>query len=361
MLGGTNVHVDRDISLQLQQAVRAAAATGASLNIVGGNSKHWYGRAPLGEALHVAAHRGIINYAPDELVLTARAGTPLAELEALLAQHKQMLPFEPPHFGSGATLGGTLACGFSGPRRPYAGAARDFVLGTSIINGAGELLHFGGEVMKNVAGYDVSRLMVGALGTLGVLTQASLKVLPKPASEVTIAQELDAEHALEVMNRLAARPVPLSAACHDGERLYLRLSGAASAVAAARTRIGGTEVDAAEAFWSKVREHSHGFFAGDAPLWRLSVAPAAPLARLPGRWLIDWGGAQRWHRGETDAATLRETAARAGGHATLFRFGNRTGEVFHPLPQALGALQRRVKAALDPDGIFNPGRMYFHW
>lgn len=361
MQGLAQTGKDQDTAALLQESVRRAAAERTPLDIVGGGSKHWYGRAPHGETVHVAAHRGVVNYAPDELVLTARAGTPLAQIETLLAEHGQMLPFEPPHFGANATLGGTLACGFSGPRRPYAGSARDFVLGARIINGEGELLRFGGEVMKNVAGYDVSRLMVGSLGTLGIILEASLKVLPRPAREITLAQELDAAQAIETMNRLAGTPVPLSAACYDGNLLYLRLSGAASAVAAARSRVGGNEVTEGEAYWAKVREHTHGFFAGEGPLWRVSVAPAAPFAALPGRWFIDWGGAQRWYRGDAHADAVREIATRAGGHATLFRGGDRRGEVFHPLAEALGALQRRVKAALDPQGIFNPGRMYSHW
>jgi glycolate oxidase FAD binding subunit len=295
------------------------------------------------------------------LVITARGGTPLRELEATLAEKGQMLPFEPPHFGPRATLGGTIACGLSGPRRPYAGAARDFVLGTRVLNGRGEILRFGGEVMKNVAGYDVSRLMVGALGTLGIMLDVSLKVLPKPVEEITLAQPGTAAEALEIMNRWAGQPLPLSAGCFDGDRLYLRLSGAAAGVNAARALIGGDLVDDGPAFWDSLREHTHPFFRGAAPLWRLSVPPGAPPLPLSDETLYDWGGAQRWLETDETPDRIREVAAQVSGHATLFRGGDRSGEVFHPLARPLEALHRNLKQAFDPHGIFNPGRMYRAW
>lgn len=352
---------DTDRSAELSEAVRRAAAARTPLRIVGGDSKRFYGRARAGEALPLAGHSGIVNYAASELVITARAGTSLAELQQVLAQERQMLAFEPPHFGAQATLGGTIACGFSGPRRPFAGSARDFVLGVRCLNGVGESLRFGGEVIKNVAGYDVSRLMVGALGTLGVLLEVSLKVMPLPARELTLTQECDAATAIARMNAYASKPLPLSGACHDGTRLYLRLSGSEAGVQSARKTLGGDLLADDAQFWLALREQRHAFFAGDSPLWRLAVAPATPMLAVRGEWFLDWGGAQRWLRSNADATTVRAQAEAAGGHATLFRGGDRAGEVFHPLAPAVHGLHRALKHAFDPHGIFNPQRLYRDW
>jgi glycolate oxidase FAD binding subunit len=350
--------ISNDLSDALCATVRDAAERKTPLVIYGGGSKAFYGRRIEGEPLNVAGHRGIVHYAPSELVLSARAGTPLNEIEAALAQAGQMLPFEPPHFGAGATLGGCVACGLSGPRRPHAGSVRDYVLGVTLVNGRGEHLRFGGEVMKNVAGYDVSRLMTGALGTLGVLLDVSLKLLPRPEEESTLALELPAESAIATMNAWAATPLPLSACCHDGERLVVRLSGAPSAVRAAHARLGGERLDDGADYWGALREHTQPFFAGDAPLWRLSLPPATPPLDLPGAWLIDWGGAQRWLRSDAPDDAIRRAAAAAGGHATLFRGGDRRGEVFAPLPDAVQRWHRNLKQAFDPAGILNRGKMY---
>jgi glycolate oxidase FAD binding subunit len=306
----------------------------------------------------VAEHRGIVHYEPSELIITARAGTPLTEIEAALAAHNQMLPFEPPHFGPTATLGGTIACGISGPRRPYTGAVRDFVLGVRLINGRGDLVKFGGEVMKNVAGFDVSRLMTGALGTLGPLLEVSLKVLPRPQHEITLTFTCTARQALARIRDWSAQPMPLSGACHDGTRLYVRLSGSSSGVTACQRKIGGDALPDDNQFWHKLREHQHDFFRGDGLLWRLSVPPAAPLLNLPGQSYLDWGGALRWLKNPLPADVIRASAAKLGGHATLFRGGERTGSVFHPLPPALLALHKRLKSSFDPHGIFNPGQLY---
>ena len=335
--------------------VRQAAADGTPLALRGGGSKAFYGRPPRGEVLALDGHRGILVHEPRELVLTARAGTPLAEIETQLAQHGQMLAFEPPHLGPGATLGGTIACGLSGPRRPWAGAARDFVLGVRIIDGRGRVLRFGGEVMKNVAGFDVSRLMCGALGTLGVLLEVSLKILPAPEAELTLVQEHDAQAAIAECQRLAGRPLPLSGACHHQGRLWLRLSGPTAALEAARRRIGGERADGE--FWGQLREQTLPFFSGQAPLWRLSLPPATPPLDLPGDQLIDWGGGLRWLRSNAPAQSIRDAVAAAGGHATLFRGGDRN-DPFHPLPEGLARLHRRLKRAFDPAGILNPGRLY---
>ena len=348
-----------DRASELQSQVVTAAAAGTPLNITGGNTKAFLGRTPQGASLDVTGHSGILSYEPKELVITARCGTTLAEIDAALTERGQMLAFEPPRFGEGTTLGGTIAAGLSGPRRPYAGSARDFVLGTRILNGRGEILRFGGEVMKNVAGYDISRLMTGAMGTLGVILDVSLKVLPIPAEEITLVQGRSHEDALQAIGNWGRRALPISATCSDGERLYVRLSGAASAVAAARDIIGGEPLEEAEAFWAgRIREQGHAFFEDDTPLWRVSLPATTPTDRLPGKCLVEWGGALRWLKTEADPQTIQEIAAAAGGHATLFRGGDRQGQVYQPLAQPLMALHRSLKHAFDPQGLFNPGRMY---
>jgi len=341
---------DNDISTLLAEKVREAAARQSSLAIRGSGSKRFLTGQPEGTALDVTPHRGIVSYEPTELVITARAGTPLAEIEAALAEKNQMLAFEPPHFGPGATLGGTLACGLSGPRRPYAGSARDFVLGTRIINGRGEILKFGGQVMKNVAGYDLSRLMVGARGTLGVILEASLKVLPKPAREITLTFEMGMDEAIEKMNAWAGRPLPLSAAAHSGETLYIRLSGSEAAVRAAHGRLGGEPLEKSATFWEELREHRRAFFQNDKPLWRLSVPAATPPIKLPGKWLLDWSGAQRWLKSDAAAADIVQAAQRFGGHARRYRHESAPA----PLPAALRTLNAAVKSAMDPHRILNP-------
>lgn len=350
---------NQDTSKAIQEFISVAAAERTPLCVIGSGTKTFYGREPKGKALKVGNHRGVINYEPTELVMTARAGTPLTEIESLLAEHGQMLAFEPPHFGPGATLGGAIASGLSGPRRPYTGAARDMVLGVRLINGKGEALHFGGEVMKNVAGYDLSRFMVGSLGTLGILLEISLKVLPRPAREITLSQERDALNAVRLFNTWAKQPLPLSACAFDGEQLYVRLSGSEEAIRAGRNKIGGDTLSNCTGFWEKVREQTHIFFQrGTKPLWRWSVPSATPPIELPGEWKIGWGGAQRWLHSELPAAQIRAAAESVSGYATLFRGGDRTSEIFHPLPSSLMALHQRLKQAFDPYRILNPGRMY---
>ena len=244
-----------DQTQELQTQVAEAISEKRSLNIIGGNSKSFYGRSSQCESLHLQAHSGILNYEPTELVMTVRAGTSLEEIEEALSRNNQMLPFEPPHYGSGATIGGTVACNLSGPRRAYSGAARDYVLGTKIINGKAEVLHFGGEVMKNVAGYDASRLMTGSMGALGVLLEVSFKVLPRFASEITLVQEISADDAITKMNQWAGMPNPVSATAYLNGKLYVRLSGADSTLQAAHKRIDGELLSDAEKFWFHLREH----------------------------------------------------------------------------------------------------------
>ncbi|MGH8703293.1 MAG: glycolate oxidase subunit GlcE, partial [Burkholderiales bacterium] len=305
-------------------------------------------------------YSGIVSYEPTELVVTARCGTSLALLEEALHEKGQFLPFEPPHFGAGASFGGCIAAGLSGPRRASAGALRDFVLGVKIVDGRGRVLSFGGQVMKNVAGYDVSRLMAGSLGTLGVLLEVSLKVLPVPAAETTLHLKCDDSRAIALMNEWAGKPLPITAtAFHNGE-LGVRLSGAPVAVNAAAKRIGGRPVAPAQAerFWTGIREQTDPFFVGSGQLWRLSVKSTTPSLDLPGQQLIEWSGALRWHKSAADAKTIRDAAAHSGGHATLFRGGDGSESAFHPLPPVLMKLHRNLKQAFDPAGILNPGRLY---
>lgn len=352
--------MNADQTETLQQAVRRALDARTPLAIAGGLSKTFYGRTITGEPLSTAGHYGIINYQPSELVLTARSGTRLIDIERTLAEQGQMLAFEPPQFADSDTLGGVIACGLSGSRRPYTGSARDFVLGCRIINGNAEVLSFGGEVIKNVAGYDVSRLMAGAQGTLGVLLDISLKVLPLPAAEASVCFELDTRAALDKMTSLAAQCLPLSGLAYDGRVLRVRLSGYEPAVAATARKLGG-EIESGNRFWQSLNRHEHRFFAGATPLWRISVPPATPVLAISGDWLYDWGGGLRWLRTDAPAATVFELAAQAHGHATLFRYGDRNGERFQPLADKLRQLNHAVKQALDPAGLFNRQRMYRDW
>ena len=347
-----------------RERIRAASAARTPLAIHGGGTKNFYGEASVGDRLDATAYAGIVDYDPTELVVTARAGTRLADVIATLRASGQMLPCEPPAFGAQATLGGAVAAGLSGPRRPYAGAMRDIVLGVRLFDGRGEDLRFGGRVMKNVAGFDLARLMTGSLGTLGVLTEISLKCIPLPKVDVTRVLDCPVEDALRMTNEWTAKPLPVSATCHREGRLAVRLSGAAPAVEAAARHIGGSALDDGDAFWEGIREQSDPWFVtareADAPLWRVSVKASAPFAELGGEQLIEWGGALRWliASERTDAARLRAYASENGGHATLFRAADKAVGAFHPLPDTLLALHHRLKSVFDPAGILNPGRLY---
>ena len=345
----------------LSQQLAAATADKKAIRIRGGGTKDWYGQALQGEILDTRAYAGIISYDPTELVITVRCGTRLTDLEAALAEQKQMLPFEPPRFGPASTIGGVVASGLSGPRRQAVGAVRDFVLGAVLIDGKGETLHFGGQVMKNVAGYDVSRLLAGSMGILGMIAEVSLKVLPKPFAEKTLRFEMNQADAIRHLNEWGAQPLPVSASAWQDSALMLRLSGAQAAVQAVQSKLGGETVPEADTFWENLRDQQTDFFTEckeQMALWRISLPSVAPALELPGQQLIEWGGALRWVKTDAEASIVRAAAAKAGGHAMLYRGGDKRVGVFHPLASAVGRIHRNLKASFDPAGIINPGRMY---
>ncbi|NRA21029.1 MAG: glycolate oxidase subunit GlcE [Oceanospirillaceae bacterium] len=347
-----------DIIAALINQVEQAYQSQQPLEIVGGASKKFIGRQPVGEALNTAEHCGIISYEPVELVITARAGTRISELTAVLAENNQMLAFEPPCFSSSTTIGGTLACNQSGPARPWAGSIRDHVLGVRLINGRAEHLKFGGQVMKNVAGYDVSRLQAGAMGTLGVITEISLKVMPKPAAVATLVWEMPADEAIVLMSELSATAKPISAACWCQGKLYVRLSGTSSAVEATKKQWARAVKEDGDFFWQQLRDQQLAFFNRAAPLWRFSINPAAQIPRLDARSIIDWGGALRWYQGTEQQQDMEQLAGQAHGQVSLFAGGERKAEVLHSTPAPLRGIQKKLKESFDPKGILNPGRLY---
>jgi len=369
-----------DDSEALCEQVARAHAERATLRIVGGDTKAFYGRrVDAAQSLSTTGHHGIVHYDPVELVATVRAGTRLRDLERALADNGQRLAFEPPHFGDDATVGGMVAAGLSGPRRPWVGAVRDFVLGVRVITFEGKHLRFGGEVMKNVAGYDLSRLMVGAQGTLGVLTEISFKVLPIPQAHACLRLELPLAEALDRLTAWGREPLPITGAAHDGEALHIRLEGGEGSVSATRQRLGGESEE--PLFWSQLREQRLPFFDGafdgtfDTPagrtLWRLSLPTLARTPALEGDWFIDWGGAQRWlqspeersseENGPESDTHIKEVAIAAGGHATRFTPNANGDSPFTPLAPVLAKYHRQLKQRLDPQAIFNPGRLYAEW
>jgi glycolate oxidase FAD binding subunit len=346
----------RDDTAGLIDRVREATARGTPLRIVGGDTKRFLGPEAPAATLDTSGHVGIVSYDPAELVITARAGTPLREVETELLARGQRLPFEPPSFGEDATIGGTVACGLAGPARAAFGPLRDHVLGVRLLTGDGRVLRFGGEVMKNVAGYDVARTMAGAFGTLGVLLDVSLKVLPCPSATCTLSLERSASEALAELGSLARTAMPLTASCWVHGSLSLRFEGTRRTLDDVQRRLGGTLVDDGAGLWQSVREQTHSFFASGAPLWRLHVPPAESALRLQAEPMIEWNGLQRWYA--LDSTAVRDAAAAAGGYATLFRHAGTGEAVFtRPDPPLLG-LHASLKKVFDPGGILNRGRMY---
>ena len=346
-----------------KERIATATANKSPLRIKGNGTKDWYGQSLQGEVLDTTAYSGIIAYDPTELVITARAGTSLREIGKALSEKNQMLAFEPPRFDGLATIGGIVASGLSGPRRQAVGAVRDFVLGAVLMDGKADVLHFGGQVMKNVAGYDVSRLLTGSMGTLGLILEVSIKVLPRSVAQQSLQFAMTQEQALNQLNVWGGQPLPLSASCWHNGMLAIRLSGAQAAVDAAIKKMGGDALPEPEKFWDRLREQEHVFFDGvmqdkEHGLWRLSVPSVAPVLNLQGEQCIEWGGAQRWLKTTASASAVRAAAEQAGGHATLFKGGDKSVGVFHPLQPAVERIHRNLKNAFDPAGIFNPGRMF---
>lgn len=343
-----------DIAAELVSRVRDHAAAGQPLRIEAGGSKAFLGERMQADipVLDLKPHQGVIAYEPKELVLRARAGTRLDELREMLSREGQMLGFEPPEFDGSATLGGTVAAGLSGPRRPWTGAVRDFVLGAGLITGTGEHLEFGGQVMKNVAGFDVSRLVCGAMGTLGIITDISVKVLPLPPVEATLMQQLDPAQAHRRMLALSNQSLPVSAVCYVGGRLYVRLSGSEAGVRVAIEKIGGEALETE--VWRDLANLKLGALQTAKRLWRLSL-PKTSTALLEQSCVIDWAGALRWLADPPqDPRQLLDA-----GHATLFRAPDEdVTSRFTPLAGMVLRLHHNLKQTFDPAGIINPGRLY---
>jgi len=358
----------------IAEAVRAATESGSRLCIRGTGSKDFLGGPLTGDVLDTRAMRGVLAYEPTELVVTVLAGTPLAELDAVLSERGQCLPFEPPQFAlpdgrPGGTVGGMVAAGLAGPARAAVGSVRDYVLGATLLNGKGELMTFGGQVMKNVAGYDVSRLLAGSMGMLGVICDVSLKVLAKPAAVATVRLELDQVPALRRMNELAGQALPLNASAWWSGMLVLRLAGASAAVDSALQRLGGETIPAemAAGFWQGLRDQRDEYFAAahaavaqGQTLWRIGLPTTAPPLPLPGEQLVEWLGGQRWLVSDAPVDTVRHAVRSLGGHATRWRVPGAKVEgedYFEPLSPVLARLHERVKAAFDPNGLFNAHRL----
>ena len=365
--------MNKDISNEIQQQVMDAFQKQMPLAIKGNETKSFYGNAIEGTLLDVSPHQGIISYEPTELVLTARSGTSLNEIESVLNENNQQLAFEPPHFSNlsnseeatiEATLGGTVACGLSGPARANYGSVRDFVLGCEIVNGKGEQLKFGGQVMKNVAGYDVSRLMCGSLGTLGVILNTSLKVLPKPELETSLSFELTPNQANTTLSQWCAKPYPITASCYHNNILTLRLAGNAQAVKATQLKLGGEQLNNSKKFWQQLKEQQHEFFNTETNLWRISSKPnfEHDIPNINTEvCLTEWHGALHWIKTNQNATVIQQHAARLGGHAILFRQNNINDnniDIFHPLENQIMKIHQNLKNAFDPKHILNRNKMY---
>ena len=346
-----------DLTRQLKARVEEARKKKTPLVIRGGGTKLFYGRDIEGEPLEIASYRGIVEYRPGELFITVRAGTRLAELERVLAEENQTLAAEPPHLGEEATVGGMVAVGFSGPRRPFAGAVRDHVLGMKVLTGRGEILEFGGKLVKNVAGFDLGRLMVGSLGTLAVILEVTLRVQPKPKALLTLRKEMPKERALSAMSELQSHSLPLSGLAYEAPYLYVRFEGEPQALEEAREGLGG-EVVEGDAFWRELKELKRPFFReGEGDLWRITLPPASPFPELEGEWLIDWGGAQRWLKTQAPPEKVFAAVEKVKGQAAFLWGREKPDPPFSPMPENLKKIHLALKKAFDPERILNRGRL----
>lgn len=356
----------------LKDQILQAGSEKSILRITGSGSKDWYGNNLKGTPLLTKSYQGIISYQPDELVITVKSGTSVKEVETALAKNNQQFAFEPPHFED-ATIGGMVCSGLAGPGRAAVGGLRDFVLGANIMDGQGQIMNFGGTVMKNVAGYDVSRLLPGSLGTLALLLDVSIKVLPKPAASATLQVNIQQANAIALINRLASQPWPINASCWIGESmgiLYIRLNGAKAAVQAAITAFNkeyGMQLltnDEADHFWISIRDQQHPWFRKNVekPLWRLALAPTSAPLQLTGDTLIEWHGGQRWYRGDISSQEIKKLARLNGGHASVFKASNKTIDMFSslkdsPVTTALAPIEERLRKSFDPQGVFATERL----
>lgn len=347
----------------------AAGQSNQKICITGSGSKDWYGAPLQGKKLSTLQYSGIISYQPDELVITVKAGTSLREVEAVLETKNQQFSFEPPHYGANATIGGMVCAGLAGPGRISAGSLRDFVLGVKVMDGKGQILNFGGTVMKNVAGYDISRLLPGSLGTLALLLDVSIKVLPKPAATQTVSVAIDQQNAIQLMNSLAAQPWPLNASAWFNQTLYLRLCGAKAAVKSAvetfNTKYGMQSVadESATAFWLSLKEQTHPWFERQKPtdLWRLSLPTNSPVFNDEDT-LIEWHGGQRWLKGFHPADEIKALARSHQGHASIFSSPQKQPQMLssltdNPLTKGLAIVQKRLRDSFDPLGVFDTERL----
>jgi glycolate oxidase FAD binding subunit len=350
--------LESDYIQTLCASIQQANNSQQSLQIQAGGSKLFYGNQISATALDVSANTGIVEYEPSELFITARNGTLLSDIESTLDSNHQMLPFEPPHFSSKATLGGTIACGLSGPRRPYASSLRDCVLGTHVVNGKGEHLEFGGKVMKNVAGYDASRLMCGAFGTLGVLTQISLRVSPKPQIEITVAIECTQSEALNTMSAWTQTQLPISATYFNDNVLYVRIAGLEKTTKKIHQEIGGEKIPSSETFWIAIKNHQTDFFQTELPLWRIIVPNNTATLSINGDSCLEWNGGVRWIKSNDDAQHIINQCQTSNGHAALFRAKSKPSDCLASINPKLKKLHLNLKSAFDPNQILNPGRMY---
>ncbi|MCP3850041.1 MAG: glycolate oxidase subunit GlcE [Gammaproteobacteria bacterium] len=371
-----NISKESDQTEALLNQVQTACENSQPLAIQGNGTRSFLIHSGSDQVLSTSLHRGIVNYFPSELTVTVRSGTLLSELNDILAKEGQMLPFEPPHFSNDATIGGVIASGLSGSSRPFSGSVRDYVLGCRIINGRGEILQLGGEVMKNVAGYDLSRLVTGSYGSLAVILEVSLKLLPIPAQQKSFCLELQTMSLNQQVKQFMLAGYPITSACQIEDMAYIRLSGSEKGVDYSYNKIQQdfSQLKPVEdLFWSDLNEQKLPFFDSSRTLWRLSLPTSFPenkeseleqLIGPNGRQLIDWGGALRWIYSEQSAENIRQFAKSCGGHAQLFYVSDKDKSLLkempkqQPLSPVLFKLHQQIKKAIDPHSLFNSGCIY---